>query len=163
MTATLHFFCGKAGAGKSTLARQLATAQAAVLISEDVWLARLYGEEMATFDDYRARSLRLRTVIGSLVTDLLRNGQSVVLDFPANTRASRSWYRSLFEGADAHHVLHFVDTAERLCLDRIATRNTERPEGSHHLSEADFAHITSFFEPPQADEGFNIQLGEPTS
>jgi predicted kinase len=155
---TLHFLCGKAGAGKSTLARQLAVEHQAVLICEDVWLARLYGDEMATFDDYRVRSLRLRSVVGPLVTDLLRAGQSVVLDFPANTRASRAWYRSLFEDASARHVLHHIDTPDRLCLDRIAARNVERPEGSHHLSEADFAHITSFFEPPQAAEGFDIQL-----
>jgi predicted kinase len=154
--ATLHFFCGKAGAGKSTRARQLAAEQGAVLISEDVWLARLYGDEMATFDDYRVRSLRLRTVVGPLAIDLLRAGQSVVLDFPANTRAGRAWFRSVFEGADARHVLHFIDTPEPLCMDRIAARNVDRPEGSHHISEADFAHITSFFEAPQPAEGFNI-------
>lgn len=34
----LHFLCGKAGAGKSTLARRLAEQHRAVLVSEDVWL-----------------------------------------------------------------------------------------------------------------------------
>jgi predicted kinase len=155
---TLHFLCGKAGAGKSTLARRLAAGENALLIVEDVWLARLYGAEMASFDDYRVRALRLRSVVGPLVIELLRAGQPVVLDFPANTRASRAWFRSLYEAAGAPHVLHFVDTPDRQCLDRIAVRNRERPEGSHQLSEEQFAHITSFFEPPQADEGFHVRV-----
>ena len=156
MIATLHFLCGKAGAGKSTLAQRLAATEGALLISEDVWLARLFGEEMATFDDYRERALRLRTVAGPLVVDLLRTGVPVVLDFPANTRSARAWFRSLFEAAGASHVLHFIDTPDEECLARIGVRNRERPEGSHHLSEADFAHISSFFEPPEAGEGFHV-------
>ncbi|MFN7696044.1 MAG: AAA family ATPase, partial [Burkholderiales bacterium] len=41
MAPTLHFFCGKAGAGKSTLAARIAQETGAVLISEDVWMTRL--------------------------------------------------------------------------------------------------------------------------
>ena len=48
----LHMLCGKAAAGKSTLARRLADAPATVLISEDVWLARLDKPEMQTVEDY---------------------------------------------------------------------------------------------------------------
>jgi predicted kinase len=44
--ACLHFFCGMAGAGKSTVARAVAQSAQATLISEDVWLARLYGDQM---------------------------------------------------------------------------------------------------------------------
>ncbi len=63
---TLHSFCGKAGAGKSTLAAKLAADLPAMLICEDVWLARLYGEEMKTFDDYRRVAQRLKSVVGPL-------------------------------------------------------------------------------------------------
>ena len=80
----------------------------------------------------------------------------MVLDFPANTPAARAWFRSIFESAQAVHVLHFVDTPESQCLERIATRNVERPEGSHQLSPADFVHITSFFRAPEPSEGFHV-------
>jgi hypothetical protein len=33
----------------------------------------------------------------------------------------------------------------------------ERPEGSHHLTVEQFEHISSFFEPPGADEGFDLR------
>jgi len=156
--ACLHFLCGKAGAGKSTLARALAKAHHAILISEDLWLARLFGDQMKTFDDYKSYAQRAKTVVGPLVIDLLTAGQNVVLDFPANTRTSRAWFRSLYGAAGADHVLHYVEASDRTCLQRIDKRNTERPEGSHHLTEEDFVHISSFFEAPEQAEGFRIEV-----
>jgi len=158
---TLHFLCGKAGAGKSTLARTLAAAHSATLISEDIWLMRLFGDQMQTFDDYRVFAQKLKRVVGPLATDLLQAGRSVVLDFPANSKASRAWFRSVFEPAGADHVLHFVDASDPVCLQRISRRNVERPEGSHHLTEAQFDHISSFFESPDNAEGFNVQTHAP--
>ena len=153
---TLHFFCGKAGAGKSTVAKRLAASEQALLISEDVWLARLYGEQMHTFEDYRRFSQKLKAVVGPLAIELLQSGRHVVLDFPANTRAARGWFRSLVEESGADHQLHFVDSADATCLQRIGQRNTERPEGSHHLTPEQFASISSFFEPPMDEEGFTV-------
>lgn len=155
--ATLHFFCGKAGAGKSTRARALAESTDAILISEDIWLSRLYGEEMKDFEDYKRLSVRLKTVIGPLAIDLLRAGNDVVLDFPANTRATRAWFRTVFEAAGAAHVLHYLDSADAACLAHIAQRNAERPEGSHHLSAEQFAAISAYFVAPSADEGFTVR------
>jgi predicted kinase len=159
----LHFFCGKAGAGKSTLARAIAEAEGAVLVSEDVWLARLFGDRMHTFDDYRAFSQRLKTVVGPLVIDLLRAGCGVVLDYPANTRAGRDWMRTLIEQSGAAHTLHFVDQADATCLERIARRNVERPEGSHVLTPELFAAISSHFEAPGEDEGFEVRRHVPAA
>jgi len=149
--------CGKAGAGKTTIAGAVARDESAILIAEDVWLLRLFGDRMKTFDDYVVFSRRLKSVIGPHVVDLLKSGCPVVLDFQANTRAGRRWFRSLFEEAAAGHVLHYADTPDPICLERIARRNAERPEGSHHLTEDDFRHISSFFEAPAPDEGFNVR------
>lgn len=155
--ACLHFFCGKAGAGKSTVAKSLAAAEQAILISEDVWLVRLYGDQMHTFDDYKRFSQRLKAVVGPLAIELLQSGRAVVLDFPANTKATRAWFRSLVDASGADHVLHFVDSADATCLARIAQRNVERPEGSHHLTPEQFATISSWFEAPAEEEGFRVR------
>ena len=157
-TPTLHFFCGKAGAGKTTVAARLAEDHDAILISEDVWMVRLFGNEMKTFDDYIEFSGRLKAAVGPHVVDLLRAGHDVVLDFQANTRSGRRWFRSLFEQAGSAHVLHFVSASDEACLARIARRNVERPEGSHHLTEQDFLHISSFFQAPEDNEGFNVEV-----
>jgi predicted kinase len=154
---TLHFFCGKAGAGKSTAAGRLARDHGAILISEDIWLVRLFGDQMKTFDDYIRVSAKLKSVVGPLAVDLLKAGHSVVLDFQANTQAGRRWFRSVFEQAGSAHVLHFVSASDEACLARIARRNVERPEGSHHLTEEDFIHVSSFFQAPEEAEGFNVE------
>ena len=119
---------------------------------------RLFGDQMKTFDDYIRVSRKLKEAVGPLIIDLLNAGQSVVLDFQANTKAGRGWFRSLFEQAGSAHVLHFLDTSDQACLTRIAKRNVERPEGSHHLTEEDFIHISSFFQGPEKTEGFNIKI-----
>jgi predicted kinase len=105
--------------------RNLATKHSAILIFEDIWLMRLFGDQMKTFDDYKLNSQKLKSVIGPLVTDLLKSGQSVVMDFPANSKTSRAWFRSVFEQASAAHVLHFVNSSNQRCLQWIAQRNAE--------------------------------------
>jgi predicted kinase len=154
---TLHLLCGKAGAGKSTLAQSLAAQHQAVLISEDVWLARLFPGELHTLDDYIRCSRRIKAVVGPMVLALLPR-QSVVLDFPANTVDTRRWFRALLDLAQVPHTLHHVDASDAHCLGQIAQRNEARPEGSHVISEAMFHHLTSFFQPPTEAEGFQVQV-----
>ena len=130
----------------------------AILLSEDIWLMRLFGDQMKTFDDYIRFSKRLKTVVSPLSADLLNAGHSVVLDFQANAKAGPSWFRSVFEQAWAAHALHFVSAPDEICLARIARRNVERPEGSRHLTEEDFFHVLSYFQAPEETEGFNVKI-----
>lgn len=156
MKPTLHFLCGKMAAGKSTLARKLAVEHRAVLISEDIWLQRLFPEEIRDFVDYLKYSARLKTVVAPLVIELLEKGMSVVLDFPANVPKTRNWIRELFEAANADHVLHFVNTGNDQCLEQLAQRNREKPEGSKEMTVEEFEYITSFFVAPTPEEHFTI-------
>lgn len=157
MAAVLHFMCGKMAAGKSTLARALAHEHLAVLICEDIWLQRLFPVEITNFEDYLTYSERLKSVLALHVRDLLKQGTSVVLDFPANVPAARSWVRGIFEAAEAAHVLHFVDTPENRCLEQLHKRNREKPEGSMEMTMEQFHDITKLFQAPLPSEGFRLQ------
>jgi hypothetical protein len=46
--ATLHFICGKAASGKTTLARELAARHGAVVFVEDEWLTLLEARMTAS-------------------------------------------------------------------------------------------------------------------
>jgi predicted kinase len=85
--------------------QQIAERKPAILICEDVWLAKL-SNGIGSFEDYLKWSRRCRSIMGPLVIEILNAGTSVVLDFAGNTPTERSWVRSLFESADAAHVLH---------------------------------------------------------
>ena len=153
--ATLHLLCGKIASGKSTLSKKLAQEQSTVLLSEDDWLGKLYPDEIKTVQDYVRCTAHLRSAIEGHVIALLEIGVSVVLDFPANTVANRKWMKSMLGRTQAEHRLHFLDVPDDVCLARLQSRNAA---GEHHfsVSDADFHHITSYFVPPQEEEGFNI-------
>ena len=153
--ATLHFICGKAGAGKTTLARALGRTLPALVFCEDEWIATL-GVEVRTLDDFLAASARCRALIAPLATDVLRLGMSVVLDFAGNTLKGRAWVRSLFEAANADHLLHVIEASDAGCLANIRRRNDEKPAGVYfgHVSDEMFHAVTPYFAPPAPEEGF---------
>lgn len=81
----------------------------------------------------------------------------MVPNFQASTRTDPRCFRSLFEEAAAGHVLHYADPPDAICPQRTVRFNAERPEGSHHLTEDDFRHISSFFKAPARNERFNVR------
>ena len=88
-------------------------------------MATLYPDELQTIDDYKRLVPRLHHVMAPHLTDILYAGLSVVLDFPANTIIGRAWMRSIFEAADAGHLLHVLDTPEEICWARLQARNAQ--------------------------------------
>jgi predicted kinase len=152
---TLYLLCGKIAAGKSTVANRLATRPATVLISEDHWNSNLFPGKLKTIEDYSRYSSRLRNAMGPHVVSLLKAGMSVMLDLPANTLASRSWMRRIFEDANAANELHFLDVSDETCKRRLRERKSA---GEHpfQASESDYEIVTSYFVPPTPDEGFNV-------
>ena len=154
--AKLLFLCGKMAAGKSTLSKELAQRENAVLLVEDKLLARLYPGEVATIPDYVKYSSRIKDALASHIESLLSKGISVVLDFPGNTRNQRAWFRQLFERAGVDHELHFIDASDELCKRQLRERSKGYPAGQAWTTDAEFDALTAFFEPPSIDEGFNI-------
>lgn len=138
------------------MSKKLASDRNAILISEDIWLLKLYPEEISTFDDYLTYSSRLKPVVSQHVQNILAWGISVVLDFPGNVPSQRQWFRSIFEAAKVNHVLHYIVAPDSLCKEQLQKRNAEKPEGSTVMSKTEFDYTNAYFQPPTADEGFNI-------
>ncbi|NJD91217.1 MAG: ATP-binding protein [Geobacter sp.] len=154
-TPVLYLVCGKIGAGKSTLAQQLAATPNTILVSEDDWLSQLYSDGIKNLSDYVRCTGQFRKVLAGHIEALLRAGLSVVLDFPANTLASRQWAKTIFENSAVAHELHYLDVTNETCKARLRARNAA---GSHPFmaSDDEFDEITRYFVPPSQDEGFNV-------
>lgn len=152
----LFFFCGKMGAGKSTRSTLLAADYNAVRISEDEWLAAHYPGQIQTFDEYLALSKTIKPFVKGHVQQILLSGVHVVMDFPANTKAQRAWFKTLCAEVNCAHQLIFLDLTDEQCLSQLAKRRLEQPQRAHFDNAQVFAHVSSFFEPPQDDEQLNI-------
>ena len=145
-------------AGKSTLARELARAHQAVLLEEDHFLAALFPGEILSIADYIKYSSRVKDALSEHIVSLLRNGISVVLDFPGNTPNQRRWFRRLIDRAQVAHELHYLDVSDESCKAQLRERSKSLPEGSPFTSDAEFEAVTKYFQPPGAEEGFNVVL-----
>jgi predicted kinase len=151
----LHLITGKIAAGKSTLSAKLAAETGGLVLAEDHWLPTLYPAQISSLEDYLRESMRLRAAIAPLIVDLLGRGMTIILDFPANTVASRMWMRGLADAAGITATLHFLDLPDDLCRERLHARNAA---GTHayQASDAEFDQFTAHFVPPTKDEGFSI-------
>jgi len=83
--ATLHFICGKAASGETTLARKLAACHGAALFCEGEWLVPLQAQ-IASLADYVEHTRRLRAALAPHATQLLRI--DTVIESPRRTAAA---------------------------------------------------------------------------
>lgn len=149
---------GKMGAGKSTRAKQVARERNAVLISEDEWLSKLYPGQITSFNDYIHHSSRLKPLIKSHVSEILKTGTSVVMDFPANTVKQRAWFKALIDEVNAPDELIYLDVSNDICLKQIAKRRQEEPGRAIYDTESMFTEVTGYFQEPDENEGFNLHI-----
>lgn len=155
---TLIFLCGKMAAGKSTLSKELAKREGTVLLAQDELLEALFPGEIVDLAAFVKYSNRIQHALAPLICSVLVKGVSVVLDFPANTRKQRAWFRHLIERAGVRHELRFIDVPDELCKRQLRQRNEQRglPPGTKWTTDADFDEVTAYFDPPAAEECFNV-------
>ncbi len=155
---TLTFFCGKMGAGKTTKSLELAQKTDSILLSEDDWLSAIYPDEINNFSDYVKYSARLKSKLKTHVQSILNSGISVILDFPGNTKQQRTWFKEIFSEFNIPHKLVYIETDDELCLKQIEARKKNNPDRARFDNEEVFRQVTSYFQIPSEDEGFNIEV-----
>ena len=143
----LILLCGLPGAGKTTLARQLAEEVPAIRLDADEWMARL-GVDL---HEEEARD-RLERLFSQLAHDLLRLGTSVILEFGFWARAERDEKRLAARALGVGVELYYLDVPIEELWRRIQQRNVERPFGSGPITREQFDGYLPFFDAPQRAE-----------
>lgn len=157
---TLIFFCGKMGAGKSTLSAKIAQERGAVLVSEDEWLDALFPGEINDLKDYIHYASRLTPVFRSHLEQILLTGTSVVLDFPGNTKKQRAWFKAICAPCQIPHKVYYLAVDDEVCLMRLRQRRIDQPERAKFDTEEVFKEVTRYFEPPEESEKLNVEIIE---
>ena len=145
--ARLILTCGLPGAGKTTLATQLAADRSAVRLTKDEWLWALG----CTPWDEPTRE-KVEQELWRLAQEILRLGLSVVVDFGLWARIERDEMRGVARGLGVGVELHYLDTPSDELWRRIEARNSEPPWDSYPIRRADFDRWLCVFQAPDPGE-----------
>ena len=139
--------CGLPGAGKTTLARQLAASRVAVRLTKDEWLWALGSSPWDA-----PTQEKVEHELWRLAQEILRLGVSVVLDFGLWARIERDEMRSVARSIGVGVELHYLDVPADELWRRIDARNSQPPWDRHPIRRADLDGWLPLFHAPDAAE-----------
>lgn len=139
--------CGLPGAGKTTLATQLAVERGAVRLTKDEWLWALGS---SPWD--RPTGERIEQELWRLAQEILTLGLSVVLDFGLWARAERDEMRTVARGLGVGVELHYLEVSPDELWRRIELRNSAPPWDNEPMGRADLDDWLTIFQAPDAAE-----------
>ena len=146
VSGRLILLCGLAGAGKTTLAKQL-EAQGAVRMCPDEWLVAL------GFDIYdKDARVAVETLQWKLAQALVLRGMTVVDECGVWQRWERDLRRTWAREHGVAVELQFLDAPVDVLTARVEERNRTLPEGAPRIDPALVAFWDGRIERPDADE-----------
>lgn len=145
--ARLILTCGLPGAGKTTLARQLAADRGALRLSKDEWLWALGS---SPWD--RPTGEKVEHELWRVAREVLALGVSVVLDFGLWARTERDEMRTTARDIGVGVELHYLDVPIDELWRRIEARNSAPPWDEEPIGRADLDEWRSMFQAPDAAE-----------
>lgn len=144
---TLLLICGLPGAGKTTLARALADERGAVRLCPDEWLSDL---ELSLYDEPVRARLEGRLI--GLAEELLRLGQSVILEFGFWSRSERDALRELARDLQARVELRVLELPLDELWVRIERRNNSPQWRAAPITREQLELWSTWFERPTRSE-----------
>jgi len=148
---TAFLIHGFLGAGKTTLAKQIAATTGAVRLSADDWYLHLFGSGQPQHGVGTPAEDRLHGLLRRLWPDILRAGADVVLDMGLWTRQERDRSMQVVRDVGAIPVLLALVTDDQTALRRLEAR-AAREEAEFVITPETYFQLRDQFEPVTKDE-----------
>lgn len=157
MPGTVTLMCGPAGAGKTTLARELERAGAVRLSYDEEYWARGYR---GTHPVPAALAQQVKVDLDRRLAELLAAGSTdVVLDYSFSTRAMRDEYRALAAELGATVRLIYLTAPVEVLVQRVAVRSGAHPDDAQLEPETVRAYAAGFEVPTPDEQPEVVQTG----
>lgn len=153
----LYLTTGLPGAGKTTLARQIAETQSILRLTPDDWMSPLFNDNDA---DGRRDILEGRMI---WVAHEVLHSSSVILDFGCWSPEERYAIRAIAESTGARFDLRHVSIDEAVRRARAASRWESDPATSFPMSDADHDRFLAQWQPPSEAELSYAPIPRPPS
>lgn len=153
---TMFVMVGLPAAGKTSRARELASAWSALRLTPDEWMIPLFGQEQP-----EAKRNVLEGRLIWLALSALRIGVNVVLDFGVWARDERSALRALAASVGARSELVYLHVDEAEQWRRVQARSATESATAFEMTKAELARWQQLFQPPDATELDGAHLDPP--
>ncbi len=151
--STLHLICGLPGAGKTTLAKEIAARGGAVRFCPDEWIKDIWREKAETegnqFRDH-IEQLQWKTA-----KEILRNRVDVIIEWGTWGRDEREKLRDEARETGAKVKLYYLDVSREILRERILIRNKDLGFDEFYIPENE---IETFLD--DCFNSFQIPTGE---
>ena len=149
--ATLHLIVGLPCSGKTTLAKQIESEGAALRLTPDEWIERLFGTD-APSEVLDAVRDPIEALLWKIAAKVLLLGRDVILDFGFWSRAERNDFRARAVELGAGCRVHFLNVPETELFERLRARNAQGGAGTFYIDEQRVRDWSRLFEPCTEDE-----------
>lgn len=149
--ATLFLLCGMAGAGKTTLAKQIEISNSALRLSPDEWIDKIIKDVSDKNELDRLRD-PIESLQWTIAQSLLRLGISVILENGFWSKQERMTFQAQARDLGARVELHYLDVPKDELWRRIEKRNADLPAGSFLVTKQELESWLAVFETPTLEE-----------
>jgi len=155
---TMYVMVGLPAAGKTSRARELASAWNALRLTPDEWMIPLFGQEQP---EGKRNVLEGRLIW--LALSALHNSVNVVLDFGVWGKDERSALRALAASVGATSELVYLQVDEEEQWRRVQARTLTEAVTTFEMTKADLERWRPIFQPPDATELETADIDPPPS
>ena len=153
MKLTVYAMAGPIGAGKTTLAKQIAKEKNAAFFSIDQ-LIKMLKQPLGSAQEYEKYYFGMRDAIANISLQFLNHGISVVFDF-GGTDGHWGWLKALADSANAEVEIYNLVVPIEIRRERVRGRNSD-PVAIFHFSDESFDSMPKESTPPDEVPGLKV-------